>query len=79
MKVKEGQIFQTTGETWSTWIPSGMTIHVFISPDGIEDHFGEIGEESEISGPNVFQCTGYNPRSYFKITGIGKKQLEVLV
>lgn len=79
MKIKNGQIFQTTGETWSTWIPAGMTIQVFISPDGKEGHFGEIGEESEISGPNVFQCTGYNPRSYFMLTGLGKKELDVLV
>ena len=81
MKVKEGQIFQAVGETWNTWIPDGMTIHVFISPDGREDHFGEIGEESEISGPNVFQVMGFNPRSFFKITGIGggNAYLDVLV
>ena len=82
MKVKEGQIFQTVGEAWITWIPDGVTIKVFISPDGREDHFAEVGEESEISGPNVFQCMGYNPRSFFKITGIGTGKndyLDILV
>ena len=82
MKIKDGQIFQTTGETWSVWIPEGMTIKVFISPDGNENHFAEIGEQSIISGPNVFQCMGYNPRSFFKLTGIGEGKtahLDVLV
>ena len=82
MKIKDGQIFQTTGETWSVWIPEGMTIKVFISPDGNESHFAEIGEQSTISGPNVFQCRGYNPRSFFKLTGIGEGKtayLDVLV
>lgn len=80
MKIKEGQIFQAVGETWSAWIPDGMTIEIFMSPDGKEDHFGEIGEESVISGPNVFECVGFNPRSFFKITGIGEgNYIDVLV
>ena len=82
MKIKDGQIFQTVGETWSVWIPEGMTIKVFISPDGNEKHFAEIGEQSTISGPNVFQCVGYNPRSFFKLTGIGEGKdayLDILV
>ena len=82
MKIQEGQIFQSIGEAWTAWIPDGMTIKIYISPDGKEEHFGEIGELSEISGPNVFQCMGYNPRSFFKITGIGTDKndfLEVLV
>ena len=79
-KVEEGQIFQSVGDSWTTWIPDGMTIRVFISPDGREEHFAEIGEESEISGPNVFQCMGYNNKSFFKITGIGEgNKLELLV
>lgn len=79
MKVKNEQIFQTVGDTWSVWIPEGMTIRVFISPDSMPDHFAEIGEESTISGPNVFQCMGFNNHSYFKLTGLGSQVLEVLV
>jgi len=81
MKIKNRQIFSTVGESWSTWIPEGETIKVFISPDGNEDHFSEIGEESEISGPNVFQCMGFNPHSFFKVTGLTTKNqfLEILV
>ena len=79
MKVKNEQIFQAAGDTWSTWIPDGMTIHVFISPDSVEGHFAEIGEESTISGPNVFQCMGFNNHSFFKLTGLGKSTLDILV
>ena len=81
MKVKNEQIFQTIGDSWSTWIPEGETIKVFMSPDGKADHFGEVGEESEISGPNVFQCSGYNPHTFFKITGLSAntQYLDILV
>ena len=78
MKIKDGQIFQTVGETWSVWIPEGMTIKVFISPDGHENHFAEVGEQSIISGPNVFQCMGYNPSCFFKLTVIGEGKTEYL-
>lgn len=79
MRVADGQIFQAIGDTWTAWIPEGTTIKLFISPDGKEDHFAEIGEESELSGPNVFQCMGFNNHSFFKITGIGAdKYIDIL-
>lgn len=80
MKVKNEQVFQAAGESWSVWIPDGVTIRIYISPDSVADHFAEIGEESTISGPNVFQCMGFNNHSFFKISGIPQgTTLDILV
>lgn len=78
-KIKNNVPFQVVGDKWSMWVPEGLTIHVFISPDGKADHFSEIGKKSLIQGPDTFQCCGFNEKSYFKVTGIGDRELEILV
>lgn len=79
MKAKNDTPFQPVGTSWSTWIPAGMTIEVYISPDGNSEHFSRIGGSSTIAGPNTFQCSGFNQNSFFKLKGLGDQELNILV
>lgn len=79
MKIKNNTTFRVVGDKWSMWVPEGVTIHVFISADGKDGHFSEIGSKSLIQGPDTFQCCGFNEGSSFRVTGIGDRVLEVLV
>lgn len=77
MKIKNNIPFQTVGNMWSMWVPEGKTLKIEISPDGKEDHFVTCADD--VTGPDVFQCNGYNNGSYFRVSGFGDEILEVLV
>ena len=77
MKIKENIPFQTVGDAWSMWVPDGVTLTIEISPDGKEGHFVECA--NDVTGPDMFQCIGYNPGTYFRVSGFGSEQLEILL
>lgn len=75
MKVKNNTVFQVVGTVWSTWLPSGLNLTIEMSPDGKSEHFAVIGEN--IQGPDMFQCSGFNNNSYFRISGLGDSELDI--
>lgn len=75
MKIKNKKPFQVLDERWSMWVPAGKTLTVEISPDGKDDHFAVIADD--VTGPDVFQCSGYNEKSFFRVSGFSG-ELDIL-
>lgn len=74
-KVRNDEGFRTIGTRWSTWIPAGTTATIWMSADGVRDHYIDI---AEVPGPDVFQCVGYNEGTFFKVTGPDIDVLDIL-
>lgn len=62
-------IFSPIGTAWSMYVPESKILEVYISVDEGE-HFVKFGNKAEITGPQVFNCTGFNQGSYFMIRGL---------
>ena len=67
MKIENNIPFQTVGTSWSMWVPDGIALTIEISPDGKTDHFVVCADN--VTGPDMFQCNGYNPNTYFRVSG----------
>jgi len=61
--------FIAIGDMWSTYINEGRTLRVYMCADKARN-FTEFAKDTSLNGPNLFQCTGFNNGTVFRITGV---------